>query len=75
MSYSIFCRQISATSSSLLSLFISSVPLTTLIPHLCSIALHEKERQRVVAFKLLADLMKTKSAISEELEAGGFIKR
>jgi hypothetical protein len=68
-------RQISSTSSSLLSLFTSSVPLSTLIPHLCAIAMHEKERQRVVAFKLLADLMKSSGAISEELESGGYIKR
>jgi hypothetical protein len=56
--------------------FISSVSIQLSVSHICAISLHEKDRQRVVAFKALADMLSVDSNPQrEELLAGGYIKK
>ena len=57
-------------------LFVSSMSIQTLIPHLCVICLHEKERQRAVAFRVIGDLLVSGTTLQrEEILLGGFIKK
>ena len=52
-------KQVSAVGAAQLSIFLQrpSVPLSSTVPQLCSIAMHDKERVRCTAFRVLADML------------------
>ena len=69
-------RQLASNALSLLILYVSSMSVHISIPHICAICLHEKERQRAVAFRVIADMLASQSYPQrDELTAVAFIKK
>jgi hypothetical protein len=69
-------RLIAANAMNFLVLFVSSVPVHLTVSHVCAISLHEKERQRAVAFRVLVDMLTVHvHPQRDELFSGGFIRR
>ena len=69
-------RLIATNAMNFLVLFVLSVPVHLTVSHVCAISLHEKERQRAVAFRVLVDMLIVHvHPQRDELLSGGFIRR
>ena len=51
------CRQVAALAGAVLKAYLASVPAAVMAPALCGTALHDKDRLRAAALRLLADRM------------------
>ena len=68
-------RLIATNAMNFLVLFVLSVPVHLTVSHVCAISLHEKERQRAVAFRVLVDMLIVHPHPQrDELLSGGFIR-